>query len=115
MGVVEHGLEIKRGDIIVVAPLPPFDKPRPAVVVQALVLNDSETVTVALISSDLSWSLPIRVYIQPSAQNGLRKASHVMVDLLATVPTSKVGKRIGTLESPYLRRVDEAIRIYLGL
>ena len=46
---------MKRGDVVIVAPFPPFDKPRPAVILQAQLLDLGETVSVALITSDRLW------------------------------------------------------------
>lgn len=106
---------MKRGDLVVVSPFPPYNKPRPALIIQAALQSVSETVTVALITSDLLWSPSIRVLVQPSDVNGLRKPSQVMVDLIVTVPVSKMGRFVGALEPETMQRVNSALRAYLGL
>lgn len=106
---------MKRGEIVIVAPFPPFDKPRPALIVQAVVLEQSENITVALITSDLSWSPGVRVPVEPTFANGLRRRSVIMVDLLMTVPVTRVGGYAGEIEPDVMRQVDVAIRLFLGL
>ncbi len=57
----------------------------------------------------------MRVLVQPSALNGLRKVSQVMVDLIVTVPLGRVRQLAGTLEPEAVQRVNSAMRAYLGL
>jgi mRNA interferase MazF len=106
---------MNRGDIIIVAPPSPFNKPRPALVIQAQVFDDTENVTVALITSDLSQSPSVRIPIFPTAQNGLRKPSEVQVDNLQTVPLSRIGGFAGVAEPEIIRQVDLALRVFLNL
>ena len=106
---------MKRGDIVIVSPFPPFNKPRPALVVQSIALEDGENITVALITSDRFWAPGVRVPIQPTLRKGLRKPSDVMVDHLTTVPLSRVGGYAGEIDPEVLRRVDVALRLFLGL
>ena len=106
---------MKRGDIVVVAPYPPFDKPRPAVILQAQLLDTTETVSMALITSDLMWLPGLRVPVEPSPANGLRRLSDIMIDLLVTVPRARVGGVVGTIEPEVMSQVDRALRLFLGL
>jgi mRNA interferase MazF len=106
---------MKRGDIIILAPLSPFNKIRPALIVQAELFAETENVTVALITSDLSRTLGLRIPINPTAGNGLRKPSEVMVDNLQTAPLNRIGALIGAAEPEVMRRVDIALRLFLGL
>ena len=106
---------MKRGDIVILAPPSPFNKPRPCLVVQAEVFSETETVTVALITSDLAYTTGLRVPIQPSAMNGLRKPSEIMVDNLQTTPVDRIGGVAGEAEADVMRQVDIALRLFLGL
>ena len=106
---------MKRGDIIIVAPPSPFNKPRPALVVQQRIFDVSENVTVALISSDLMRQPGLRIPITPTATNGLRKPSEVMIDNLQTIPLDRIGGMIGAADPRILQKVDEALRAFLGL
>jgi mRNA interferase MazF len=106
---------MKRGDIVIVAPPSPFNKPRPGLIVQFELLPEAENVTVVLITSDLTYTTGLRVPIQPTAGNGLRKPSEVMVDNLQTVPLHRVGGFAGQAEPEVMRQVDIALRLFLGL
>ena len=60
------------------------------------------------------WPL-LRITVTPSATNGLRKPSQIMIDKAATVPRAKLGPRIGRLEEDTLRSVEHALQAFLGL
>ena len=106
---------MKRGDIIIVAPPSPFNKPRPALIVQAFLIEESEKLTVALISSDLTQSQGFRIPISPTATNGLRKPSEILVDHFQTVDIGRVGGLAGEIDKATMRKVEIAMRIFLGL
>ncbi len=106
---------MKRGDTVIIAPPSPFNKPRPALVIQARVFEESENVTVALLTSDLTRMPSVRVPIHPSAANGLRKVSEIMVDNLQTIPIDRIGGHIGSAERAIVDKVDQALRVFLGL
>jgi mRNA interferase MazF len=106
---------VNRGESYVMAPPSPLDKPRPCLVVQAFLPDEGETVTVALITSDLRYTGGPRIPIQPTAGNGLRKASEIMVDNLQTTPIDRIGGFAGVAEADVMRQVDLALRVFLGL
>jgi mRNA interferase MazF len=106
---------VKRGDVIIAAPPSPFNKPRPALVIQSLFSDHDETVVVALITSDLSRYGAVRIPVQPSELNGLRKPSEIMVDNLQSVALDRIGGLVGEVDVITMRRVDLALRMFLGL
>jgi mRNA interferase MazF len=106
---------MKRGDIIILAPPSPFNKPRPGLIIQAEVFAEKETVTVALISSDPAYTNGFRVPIQPSVRNGLRKPSEIMIDNLQTIRLDRIGGFAGEAEPEVMRQVDIALRLFLSL
>jgi mRNA interferase MazF len=55
----------------------------------------------------------VRIAVEPSGRNGLRKPSQLMVDKLFTVPAAAVGEVVGQLEPQVL--VDLALRSWLEL
>jgi len=69
-----------RGDFVTIAMQGDFGKPRPALVIQADQFSEHATVTVLPVTSTLIAAPLFRVTVQPSAENGLRKPSQVMVD-----------------------------------
>ncbi|MCA9519225.1 MAG: type II toxin-antitoxin system PemK/MazF family toxin [Myxococcales bacterium] len=110
-------MSVARGDIVTVAGAGGFaGKPRPALVVQADAFNATHgSVTLCLLTSELIAAPLFRVPITPSPENGLLEPSHVMVDKLVSAPRDRLGPRIGRASSEVLRRVDEALRTWLGL
>ncbi len=106
---------MKRGDIVIVAPPSPFNKPRPALVVQAFVFDGMERLTVALISSDLTRPGAFRIPVGPTAMNGLRKPCEIQIDHLQTVELRSVGSVAGEADPATMRKVDTAMRLFFGL
>jgi mRNA interferase MazF len=107
---------VKRGDIVLVSLPGDFGKPRPALVMQTdLVPATYRTVTLLPITSDLQAAPDFRITLEPSARNGLRKVSQVMVDKTMTHLRSKLGDVVGTLDEDTLRRVTRALALWLGL
>jgi mRNA interferase MazF len=107
---------VKRGDIVLVSLPGDFGKPRPALVVQAdLVPATYRTLTLLPITSDIQSAPEFRITFEPSARNGLRKVSQVMVDKTMTHLRSKLGKVIGALDDDTLTRVNRALALWLGL
>jgi len=110
----------KRGEIYLVSFDPTLgheiQKTRPAVVIQNDVSNHYSPITiVAAISSQFSRPpFPREVIIDPE-ESGLLKASAVIVNQIRSVDRLRLGKRIGRLLPESMERVDEALRISLGL
>lgn len=106
---------VKRGDVVTAVLPRDFRKPRPALVVQADAFEDLPTVTLLPFTSDLQEAHLLRIGVEPSAGNGLDRASQVQIDKVTTVRAAKLGGRIGTLDPAALQRVDEALARFLGL
>lgn len=106
-----------RGDIVVVATKGAYSgKPRPALVVQSDVFNDTHaSLTVCPITSECIDAPLFRVAVPPGARTGLRAPSQVMVDKVLSVPRSSIAKEIGRCEIGELDTVDDALRRWLAL
>ena len=91
-----------------------YGKPRPALVIQNDLLNELDSLVLCPVSSDLRTA-DFRVTVEPSAANGLRQTSQVMLDKLSTLPCSKVGETFGQLEVEKMRAVDRATMLVIGL
>lgn len=105
---------MKRGDLVTIAISGDFGKPRPALVVQADVFADLPSVTVLQLTSDVHTEHLVRITVQPSAGNGLRHPSQVMIDRAMTVPRMKVGPVFGRLEDAGMLAVSRALAVFLG-
>lgn len=90
-------------------------KPRPALIVQDDRFAGSKSVTLCGLTSALTESPFIRPRIEPSADNGLKEISQVMVDKVTTITVSRLGDRIGRLADADMARVDYALLTFLGL
>jgi mRNA interferase MazF len=106
---------MKRGDVVTIAVSGDYGKPRPALVVQADAFEAMPSVTVLRMTSDIRAAELVRILVQPSAQNGLRAASQVMIDKATTVPREKIGKVIGRVDAKIMREVSGALAAFLGL
>ena len=107
---------LKRGDIVVSAAPGDYGKPRPAVVVQSDLFNETHaSVTLCPITSYLIDAPLFRIPVAPGGGTGLRTASQVMVDKVISIPRTRIAKKAGRLPAPVLRLVDEALRLWLGV
>lgn len=108
---------MKRGDVVVVAARGAYSgKPRPAVVVQSDLFNETHaSLTLCLITSELRDAPLFRIALEPSERNGLNRASQVMVDKVFSATRENIGRNIGELDTADLQRVDEALRLWLQL
>lgn len=106
---------IRRGDLVTVALSGDYGKSRPALVIQSDAFQALTSLTVLRITRDLNdWPL-LRVTVEPSLQNGLKKTSQIIVDKAAALPRDKIEQRIGKLEAAVMRTVDEALKNFLAL
>jgi mRNA interferase MazF len=107
---------MKRGEIWTMAGGSGYaGKPRPVLVVQDDAFAERDSVTVCLITTD-PVDLPVfRIPVEPTADNGLRAASHLMADKVTTVQRSRLGQRIGCLADDDLLRLNRSLLVFLGL
>ena len=90
-------------------------KPRPVVILQDDAFAERDSVTVCLITTDPA-DLPVfRIPVEPTADNGLRAVSRLMVDKVTTVQRSRLGQRIGCLTDDDLLRPNRSLLVFLGL
>ena len=84
----------------------------------SLQIQRNHVITVAspgAYSSTLIEAPLVRIIVEPSAMNGLRKRSQLMVDKLFTVPIGDIGSSIGCLETTVMAELDLALRDWLAL
>ena len=109
--------QTQRGEVITVASPGAYSgKPRPAVVVQAnRWLGAHPSITLCPLTSTLIEAPLVRIIVEPSAINGLRKRSQLMVDKLFTVPIGDIGSSIGCLETTVMTELELGLRDWLAL
>jgi mRNA interferase MazF len=107
---------MKRGEIWIAAGGKEYaGKPRPSVVVQDDQFDATDSITVCPFTSDPTNAWKIRLYVEPTQENGLRQPSRLMVDKLMTVRKDKLNRRIGRLDQQNMAELSNAIVIFLGL
>jgi mRNA interferase MazF len=89
-------------------------KPRPVVILQSD-RYETDSVTVCPFTTDPAAAPLARLAVEPSAENGLRLNSRIMVDKITTVPRKKIGARIGRLADSEILQLDRAVLLFLGL
>jgi mRNA interferase MazF len=112
---------VRRGEVYLVSFDPTvgheIKKTRPALVIQNDIGNRHSSLTiVAAITSKVSPVLyPVEVIIQPSTTNGLDVLSAIRLDQIRTIDKQRLIKRLGAVGPSIMQKVDEAIKISLGL
>lgn len=106
-----------RGDVVVVATRGAYtSKPRPALVVQSDLFNETHaSVTICPITADAIDAPLFRIAIPPGTRTGLDVVSQIMVDKIVSVPREAIGQTIGRCEAGELESVDEALGRWLAL
>lgn len=113
-------MSIKRGGLYLAALDPvvgrEISKTRPVVVVSNDKNNEfSGTVTILPITSrNLEKIYPFEVFLKRGAGN-LPKDSKVKADQIRTLDKSRIVRSIGILEPREMGRIENAIKIHLGL
>jgi len=90
-------------------------KPRPVVILQDDAFTARDSVTVCLITTDPAELPVFRITVDPTAENGLKATSRLMVDKVTTVPKSRLGQCIGRLADDDLIRLNRSLLVFLGL
>ncbi|MGO9096297.1 MAG: type II toxin-antitoxin system PemK/MazF family toxin [Bryobacteraceae bacterium] len=113
--------DLRRGDIYLCSFDPTvgheIKKTRPALVIQNDVGNRYSPLTiVAAITSSVSLApYPVEAVIDPNARNGLEVRSSIRLDQIRTMDRRRLVRRLGAVDPGTMAKVDEAIRISLGL
>ncbi len=106
---------MKRGDFVTIALQGDFGKPRPALIIQADQFNEHSSFTVLPISSALVDIPLLRVTIQPTDTNGLKKPSQIMVDKAMTIKRDKIGQPFGHIDPAKMIEVERCLLVFLGI
>ena len=87
---------------------------RPVLILQNNIGNEhSPTVIIASITSRTKNKLPTHVKLKD--MKGLEKDSVVLLEQLRTIDKSRLDEQIGNLTRHQMKKVDEAIRISMGV
>jgi mRNA interferase MazF len=106
---------VRRGEIWTVAGGGDYAKLRPAVILQDDRFDSTDSITIAVLTTDPTDAPLFRVVVEPSEQNGLDAISHIMADKVTTVPKTRLGHRVGRLDNEDIVRLNRALAVFLGL
>jgi mRNA interferase MazF len=106
---------MRRGDLVTIATLGDYGKPRPALIVQSDAFEPIPSVTLLPLTSEIHDEHLIRITVQPTKGNGLAVVSQVMIDKATTVPRTKVGAVIGEAGLDTMRAVNLALGRFLDV
>lgn len=107
---------MKHGDIVSIALQGDFGKPRPALVIQADLFNETHpTITVLPITTEIISAPLFRITIEPTPNNGLHNISQIMVDKIVTVKKEKIGSVFGCLDDEIMIRVSRSLAVWLNI
>ena len=105
---------MKRGEIVTVSAPGDYGKPRPAVVIQSDWLKSTDSVLVALMTSELVDAPLFRLRVEPSASNGLKAPSQIMADKILAMPRAKCGRVIGSLDAGAMLALNAMLLAIVG-
>lgn len=108
---------MRRGDVVVVADRGGGDyagKPRPAVVVQSDLYDQTQSVVVCPLTTMRHDAALLRVPLAPSERLALRVPSWIMVDKLTSVRRDRVDAVIGRISEDEAVALNRSLAVFLG-
>lgn len=113
-------VEIKRGDIVLVN-LEPIKGSEQGGIRPCLIIQNNQgnkysplTIIAPLTSKVFTKEFPTNVFILKE-DSGLNKDSTILLNQIRTIDKLRITRKIGTLATEIMGRVDLAIKISLGL
>jgi mRNA interferase MazF len=105
---------MKKGDIVLI-PFPFTDltgtKNRPALIL----IDSDEDITVSFITTQLKWEEKFDVRLDPSKENGLKKASLIRLSKITTIDKELVIGKLGQLTDLEIEEVNRGLIDLLDL
>lgn len=115
-----HMNEVKRGDVWLVSLNPTIgheiNKTRPSIIVQNEYGNKNSPLTIIapITSKHVDELFPVEVFL-PKNKFGLDMDSKVMLDQIRSLDKQRLIKKIGKADEETILKIDEALKISLGL
>jgi len=106
-----------RGDIMLVADRSGGDyggKPRPAVVVQSELFEDTGSVAVCLLTTRQTGAPLLRIPVATGGESGPPVPSRIAVEKLMSVRRERVGARIGRISDEESVALNRSLAVFLG-
>jgi mRNA interferase MazF len=107
---------VKRGDVVIVSIQGDYGKPRPAIIVQSDLFNDTHSsIILCPLTSDIQESPLFRITIEPNKNNGLTKQSQIMIDKVTALKRERIVQNIGHIDDDSMIKLNRSLAIFLGI
>jgi len=106
---------MRRGELVTVVAPGDYGKPRPALVIQSDLFDESPSITLCLVTSTLRETPLVRITVDPSPENGLQRISQIQADKIVTVKRQRVGGVIGRLDDATMLKVNRSLAVFIGI
>ncbi len=107
---------MKRGDVVIVSIQGDYGKPRPAVIVQSDLFNDSHSsIILCPLTSDIQEAPLFRITIEPNKDNGLTKQSQIMIDKVTALKRERIVQHIGHIDDDSMIKLNRSLALFLGI
>jgi mRNA interferase MazF len=107
---------VKRGDVVIVSVQGDYGKPRPAVIVQSDLFNDTHSsIILCPLTSDMQDAPLFRLTIEPNKDNGLTKQSQIMIDKVTALKRERIVQNIGHIDDDSMIKLNRSLALFLGI
>jgi mRNA interferase MazF len=107
---------MRRGEFVLAAVPGDYGKPRPALVVQSNLYSGLPSVAICPLTSELREDAPtLRILVEPSETNGLRKPSQIAIDKITAVSIERLRDTIGHADGPLMLQVTRSLAVFLAI
>jgi mRNA interferase MazF len=107
---------VKRGDVVIVSIQGDYGKPRPAVIVQSDLFNDTHSsIILCPLTSDIQDAPLFRLTIEPNKDNGLTKQSQIMIDKVTALKRERIVQNIGHIDDDSMIKLNRSLALFLGI
>lgn len=107
---------MKRFDIVSCVLAGDYGKPRPGVIVQSNLFNETHASFILCPITSLLVAAPLfRIPLKPSAENGLKVKSQIMADKMAAISRNKIKEKFGKLALKDQLALEHALKLWLAL
>lgn len=107
---------MRRGEVWTVAGGKHYaGKPRPVAIIQDDRFDATESITVCPLTSDLTEIPLLRIPLASDQDNGLDRASSIMVDKVTTMSRSKLDRHVGEISDTDMLALSRALVVFLGI
>jgi mRNA interferase MazF len=110
-------IQMRRGEIVLIADRAGGDyagKPRPAVVVQSELFQDTGSIAVCLLTAQETGAPLLRIPILATEASGLDRSSSIAVEKLTAVRRDRIARSIGRISDDEALALNRSLAVFLG-